>query len=116
MFTLPSILAFEVVVMIIQLLNIFFLENKSELPELTPVQLKKLRQLTIVSLATKSKVCVLFWNFPISLFLMKLRRNHLSDFLFLVHTIFRTVKRIRYEKPKGTRGKVLISHSIEYPF
>ena len=32
------------------------LDKKAELPELTPVQLKKLRQLTIVSLATKSKV------------------------------------------------------------
>lgn len=38
---------------------IYFTENKAKLPELTPAQLTKLRQLTIVSLATKTKVIII---------------------------------------------------------
>lgn len=34
----------------------YFLENKSQYPELTPAMISKLRHLTIVSLATKDKV------------------------------------------------------------
>ncbi len=39
---------------------VFLKGNKAELPELTTAQLKKLRQLTIVSLATKSKVLIFY--------------------------------------------------------
>jgi hypothetical protein len=39
-----------------------FLKRESELIEITPVQKKKLQHLTIVTLATKTKVCATFAN------------------------------------------------------
>ena len=51
---------FPALLVIIIIIYLFFAANSSSLPALSPPQLKKLRHLTIVSLAAKSKVnCVM---------------------------------------------------------
>lgn len=45
--------------------NDFFAEQMDSLPKLTPLQLKKLKHLTIVSLAAKNRVSYMYtplWN------------------------------------------------------
>ena len=43
-----------------QLLHVFnHTDNKEQLPDLSPIQIKKLRHLTIVSMATKNKAGIL---------------------------------------------------------
>ena len=66
-------LLIQSVITCITLFISFFAANKSEFPELSPAMVKKLRQLTVVSLATKNK-CL-----PYSLLLKELELRNLRE-------------------------------------